>query len=419
MKKSEVQNAAYDEMQKACNAECVFTSTQKAATCKSCASTEKVVVIPRLMPGTELPVTALGCACFAKSKSAVEIVLPATVNTFGEKCFSGLSKLKKIVIGDKEGDFTFASKNGKLKAYVTLSDTYEVPETITEIDKYAFTGSPKLKTVVINHDITIHKAAFAHAVNLKTIVLGKNVTQFNLETLEKGNIKELVLQDGSSLTFQDKYLYECLEETPDGIVLNYKMVADNIFKVAKANRYKVAFALLQQYGNDLGDSASEVMNAAMRIAIEWDDDYSVNNLFSLGLDCDYAYYELIVLTYRCGSTKCEELIRSKADCEVWTGRARFETPANPGPERMVRVWFPGNQYHVYTCKFDVKVGDKVFVSGEKAGIPGEVDKFVKSARNLWEDIYMTDVIKAYNVDVVDKFDGSAVNSFSEAETEKN
>ena len=75
-----------------------------------------------------------------------------------------------------------------------------------------------------------------------------------------------------------------------------------------------------------------------------------------------------------------------------------EMPAQKGRKNLyIKVKFPDNKAYNYFCKFEVNVGDKVFVEGKRAGMPGTVAEIIDKKPTGRAASYTLDVTEAFNM----------------------
>ncbi|MDO5650457.1 MAG: leucine-rich repeat domain-containing protein, partial [Gallicola sp.] len=111
-----------------------------------------------LLKAIELPngLEVIEEGAFAHCKNLISIDIPASVNEIGSNFLRGTLALKSVKVD--ENNTHYASKEGvlfnknmeKLIYHPTNADeiSYTFPESVTEVENYAFRGSKKLETIV-------------------------------------------------------------------------------------------------------------------------------------------------------------------------------------------------------------------------------------------------------------------------------
>ena len=130
-------------------------------------------------------VTTIGNSAFYNCERLTSVVIPASVKTIGDYAFDSCKKLASIDVDEnnqyfKSIDGNLYSKNGKtLIQYAKgkKDTTFEVPDSVTYINDYAFSGCTSLTSVVISDSVkTISKSAFYGCINLTNVIIGDGVT---------------------------------------------------------------------------------------------------------------------------------------------------------------------------------------------------------------------------------------------------
>ncbi len=384
-------------------AEFAFGKKDKNAIANVCLTDAEEIVIPETDPSTGNKVVEIGTGCFKNCPSVKKIVVPATVKTFNEGCFTGPKKLTSITFQANEDgseDYADIARN-KVSTYVTLKTEYILPDDVKTIGNKAFAACTKLKKVVIHPEADLLNESLCGCKSLKTLSLAKGVTSINVTALEKAAIKELELSDGSLIKFTDKYMYSCIEQK-DGISFSYEKAAKMIKKAStEANRFKIAVNLLEAHGEEVKTEISALMDIAIRYCIGKSDAETLTKLLNLKLDYDLDFSELADLANRIGSADVSALILSKSGTVTKKNVVKKETPAEAGPKLYIKVRFEDNKAYSYFCSFKVKPGDKVFVGGKKSGEPGEVLEILNSFPTGRAAMYTLAVEKAFNVETVE------------------
>lgn len=112
---------------------------------------------------------------FSDCESLVSITIPASVKSIGTCVFSGCKNLTSIIVA--AGNQTYDSRDNCNAIIETNSNTLIngssatiIPNTVTSIGEYAFSGHAKLTSVIVPKNMTsIGNAAFAYCTGLTSI----------------------------------------------------------------------------------------------------------------------------------------------------------------------------------------------------------------------------------------------------------
>ncbi len=150
-------------------------------------------------------VKEIGSSAFAGCESLEAIEIPAEVSTVTADMFYGCKSLNEISVSLL--NTTFKVVDGVLlgdsKTRLILypagltSDTYTIPETVTQIDMGAFAGCTQLKTIVVRETMTsIPYGAFVECTGLETVVLPDTLTEISSEAFVMcSNLKNINIPD--------------------------------------------------------------------------------------------------------------------------------------------------------------------------------------------------------------------------------
>lgn len=157
----------------------------------------------------ELPESlwCIGQSAFDGCSSLKNVKIPKNVSSLGE-AFDNCENLLSFTIDEDNPYYSF--ENGVLfnkektvlycYEYIPVPErkSYTVPETVVEIDEFAFSYSENLETVILPDElIKIGRSAFRNCSNLKTIEIPKNLE--NLESYAFYNctsLKEISIPGG-------------------------------------------------------------------------------------------------------------------------------------------------------------------------------------------------------------------------------
>lgn len=374
-------------------------------TCTKCLSDFEVIQVPDEIDG--LKVTGIGDGCFEKLANVKKIILPCSVKSIGKGAFAGCKKLVAVVYADNPGskdDFKICEK-GKLVALFTTKTSFVIPDDVSEIGKNAFSNCNKLKELVLRSGMKrLLNDSLAECKSLKTINLSGNLDEINVVAFEKGGIKEVILPNGASVAIHDKFMFGCFAYTPEGMTFSYQQVGEKLSLAGSESvRYKIAMDLIDNHLNELSDSVlSSVLGFAMKHAIGGGDVETLSKLFELETPAKIDFTDMVKQANRCGNSEIVAMVLAKSGQGGDSKKTviRHETPAEAltGWNKLyIKVRFENNKAYSYFSKFKVKEGDKVFVPGKMAGMPGEVIEILKDSPSGRAAMYTLEVTEAFNV----------------------
>ena len=168
----------------------------------------KSVVVPE-------GVTTIGKNIFYLGGPLESLTLPSTLEKVGEKAFYS-DNIYRLYISDLAAwckiEFEGTGHGGNFEMYLNNQKLTEVtiPETVTEIKAYAFSGVKGLaKVTVPNHVTAIGKKAFFLCTNLSEIALGNGITKIDEGAFYKcESLTEITIPD-SVITLGKEVLAFC------------------------------------------------------------------------------------------------------------------------------------------------------------------------------------------------------------------
>lgn len=128
-------------------------------------------------------VTNIDSQAFANCTSLTSVVIPASVTRLAADAFGGCTKMDKVNV--EEGNAFYSDENGILlnKSGTTLiwypegRTEYVIPDSVVEIDTFAFAGNQNLTSIVIPGRVSsILDGAFYGCVNLEHVTIEEGVT---------------------------------------------------------------------------------------------------------------------------------------------------------------------------------------------------------------------------------------------------
>ena len=145
------------------------------------------VVIPDAVPhqGHDYPVTAISPAAFRDCSDLTSVYIPSSVTAIGEHAFAGCTALDSVAISDLAAwcriDFSAESSNPCYRAHHLYLDGEEIidlviPDSVTAVNSYAFTGCESIVSVSIPCRVTsIGLSTFSSCPSITSItVAGDN-----------------------------------------------------------------------------------------------------------------------------------------------------------------------------------------------------------------------------------------------------
>ena len=139
----------------------------------------------------------------------------------------------------KGGDIVIPETSKGSKVSVIGSDVFQkkdiksvkFPKSITEIQKYAFSGCQSLTEITIPEGVkTIGNNAFWNCKNLTKITLPKTIKNMGWNAFSATGIKSIVLPESKSLTsLKEKVFFQCANLAEVTIPVNITEIANNTF----------------------------------------------------------------------------------------------------------------------------------------------------------------------------------------------
>lgn len=163
------------------------------------------------LANVEIPdcVEVIEFGAFSKCTSLVDIAIPASVTKIGQCAFEECLSLKKITVNPANKSYCdlngvlFNKEKTEILSYPNaMSNSYEIPDTVTAIAPFAFAACNNLTMVKIPNGVkTIGEYAFINCSALSSVNLPKDITEIDtgvfcrctsLNTIEiPGSVKKI------------------------------------------------------------------------------------------------------------------------------------------------------------------------------------------------------------------------------------
>ena len=117
------------------------------------------------------PVTSIEYEAFMGCEDLISIIVPDTLNEIGLDAFKGCKNLMRFYGKSASDDGRCIVIDGALKAFAPAGITeYSIPDNVTCIDEFVFSGCDNLKSVTIPEYVSIIKdQSFSYCKNLSEV----------------------------------------------------------------------------------------------------------------------------------------------------------------------------------------------------------------------------------------------------------
>ena len=161
-------------------------------------------------------IVSLGADAFSNCESIKTIEIPDSVTSIGDTVFSGCSNLTDINVDSENPNYSSAdgilyNKDGtKLVAFPAARESFDIPETVTELGIGVFNRCRKLKNVTIPNSIsTISSSTFKDCESLEEIEIHGGIVSVGYYAFSGcDSLKSIKLPD-SAVSIEDNAFYGC------------------------------------------------------------------------------------------------------------------------------------------------------------------------------------------------------------------
>ena len=152
------------------------------------------VTIPEAVDG--YPVTGIGDRAFGNCETITAVSLPNTITQVGSYAFSGCVGLKKVIMSDN----STAEYAARLESYVfsgcTGLTTVELSKNVTTIGDYAFSGCTALSSLTLPGNLKRMGLRMIENTTIKSITIPKNVTYGMYALINCKSLKKVIFEEG-------------------------------------------------------------------------------------------------------------------------------------------------------------------------------------------------------------------------------
>lgn len=174
-------------------------------------------------------VTSIGFSAFQNCSSLTSVTIPASVTSIGDRAFSGCDSLGDISVDSNNSHYSSSSGVLLNKSQTTLIQcpsayvgSFSIPDTVTNIESYAFYNCSKLTSVNIPDSVnSIGSFAFYSCSSLTSLTLPDSVTSIERSTFSFCSSLSSVKIPDLLISIGERAFYDCSSFTsltlPDSV----------------------------------------------------------------------------------------------------------------------------------------------------------------------------------------------------------
>lgn len=189
-------------------------------------------------------VTSIGEKAFAESNQFESITIPDSIGSIGEGAFDCSEDLSKVYINSLENWCKIDFKDSASQPMCNFADLYingnlltdlTVPDSITSINNYTFSGCTSITSVTLPNCITkICDDAFSFCDNLEKVEFGHELKSIGNYAFAYTSLKNITIPD--SVTYIGDYAFSCCSF--ESIVIPDSLTSVNDYAFSYCNKLK-------------------------------------------------------------------------------------------------------------------------------------------------------------------------------------
>lgn len=189
-------------------------------------------------------VTSIGVKAFAESNQFESITIPDSIESIGEDAFDCREDLSKVYISSLENWCKIDFKDSGSQPMCNFADLYingnlltdlTVPDSITSINNYTFSGCTSITSVTLPNCITkICDDAFSFCDNLEKVEFGHELKSIGNYAFAYTSLKNITIPD--SVTYIGDYAFSCCSF--ESIVIPDSLTSVNDYAFSYCNKLK-------------------------------------------------------------------------------------------------------------------------------------------------------------------------------------
>ena len=189
-------------------------------------------------------VTSIGEKAFAESNQFESITIPDSIGSIGEGAFDCREDLSKVYINSLENWCKIDFKDSGSQPMCNSADLYingnlltdlTVPDSITSINNYTFSGCTSITSVTLPNCITkICDDAFSFCDNLEKVEFGHELKSIGNYAFAYTSLKNITIPD--SVTYIGDYAFSCCSF--ESIVIPDSLTSVNDYAFSYCNKLK-------------------------------------------------------------------------------------------------------------------------------------------------------------------------------------